>query len=541
MNHMTTLSDGRPYDPARARIVLAILAGMAMMVTYVETMVLPAFKQFYTFFDQTGGSFSNVTWILSAYLLVGVVVTPVFGKLGDLYGKKRMLLLAMSIYAIAVTLAGFTPNIGSALGLSRPNQLYLLIGVRGVQGVGMGMFPIGFAMIPEVFPPARVGQAQGIISAMFATGASLGLVGGGWVAQTFGWQLTYHTVIPAAVLLVLLAFFLLRESALHPDRSVDVPGAASLGFALAMAMMGITEGASWGWGNLSAVTYSGVPLGVPQFFLLAALGTLFFVLWEPRAKNPVVSFAALRQRNLLVANVNGVIVGMLMFIVFTSITILIEFPYGPGFGQSELTMGLLALPASASMLVLGPILGRAVSTYGPKPVMLVGFATMALGGFLFVQFNRSLLEMAVMPIPLMAGNVAVLIAMVNTIVLTADRREVGAQTGMNQTFRTLGSAIAPVLVATILASFTATYLIPNPYTGGVVPFNGYALEGFQVVFALTGALAVVGFLLTLALRNYRFHADGSRSGHANAPAPPGTGSPASPREAWRPTAPHPEE
>ncbi|HEV8049771.1 MAG TPA: MFS transporter, partial [Thermoplasmata archaeon] len=131
------LLDGRPYDPVYGRTLLGILAVMALMVTYVETMVLPAFKQFYVFFDQTGGNFSTIAWILSAYLLVGVVVTPIFGKLGDLYGKKRMLVLVMGVYAVAVTVAGFTPNIGAAFGVSRPDQIYVLIGVRAVQGVGM--------------------------------------------------------------------------------------------------------------------------------------------------------------------------------------------------------------------------------------------------------------------------------------------------------------------------------------------------------------------------------------------------------------------
>jgi len=97
---------GSEFDPRAARAVLLILAVMALMVTYVETMVLPAFKQFYTFFD--GAPYTTIAWILSAYLLVGTVATPIFGKLGDKYGKKRMLLIVMSIYAAAVSVAGFT-------------------------------------------------------------------------------------------------------------------------------------------------------------------------------------------------------------------------------------------------------------------------------------------------------------------------------------------------------------------------------------------------------------------------------------------------
>lgn len=519
-----TLMDGRPYDPRQARLVLGILAGMALMVTYVETMVLPAFSQFYTFFDQTGGSFANIAWILSAYLLVGVVVTPIFGKLGDLYGKKRMLLVAMTVYGIAVTLAGFTPNIGELLGIARPDQLYLLIAVRALQGTGMAMFPLGFAMIPEVFPARRVGQAQGVLSGMFAAGASLGLVGGGYLAQTFGWPATYHTVIPIAFGLLIAAFLLLKESPRTANPSLDLPGVAALGFGLATLMFAISEGSTWGWGKLDAVHFGSIPWGVPQFLLLALIGFSFFAVWEQRAAHPVVSFAALKPRNIWVSNVTGVVAGLLMFIVFTTMTVLIEFPFGPGFNQGELQTGLIALPWSLSMLAFGPFLGRAVAKLGPKPIMTLGFVLSAVGALTLVEFNRSLYDMALLPIFLMVGNVGVLIAMSNTIVLSAKRAELGIQTGMNQTFRNLGSAIAPVLVTTILGSYLATYYESATTPSGLtvqVSFRAYDLTGFQVVFALAAGLAVVGAVLSLAMRNFRYLADGTLAGAPQVKSAPG--------------------
>ncbi|HXQ94864.1 MAG TPA: MFS transporter [Thermoplasmata archaeon] len=522
------LFDGRPYDPVYGRTLLAILAVMALMVTYVETMVLPAFKQFYVFFDQTGGNFSTIAWILSAYLLVGVVVTPIFGKLGDLYGKKRMLVLVMSVYAVAVTVAGFTPNIGAAFGVSRPNQIYVLIAVRAIQGVGMAMFPLAFSMIPEVFPPRRVGQAQGIVAAMFAAGASGGLVGGGYLAQTYGWQATYHTVIPIAVTLVILSILFLRESSRHANPSIDFPGVATLGFGLATLMFGISEGSDWGWTNWTGGHIGSATFGVPEFFLLALIGFVLFVAWEPRAKNPVVNFTALRPRNIWVSNAAGVIAGLLMFLVFTAETVLIEFPYGPGFNQTELQMGLVALPSTISMLIFGPFLGRAVGSRGPKPVMALGFGISAIGATALVFVHGQLIDLAVLPILLLVGNVAVLISMTNAIVLTADRTELGMQTGMNQTFRNLGSAIAPVLVTSILGSFLVTYYVRTPI--GPVPFQGYGATGFEVVFAITAALSAAGFLFTLALRNFRYLADGSRHTGA-APAPTATAAVAEPAPA----------
>jgi MFS family permease len=514
----------RVFDRRYGRIVLGILAAMALMVTYVETMVLPAFSNFESFFRISDAS--TIAWILSSYLLVGVVVTPIFGKLGDVYGKKRMLLIAMGVYAVAVSIAGFTPNIGDAFGVARPNQIYLLIAVRALQGVGMAMFPLGFAMLPEVFPPAQVGQAQGVLSGMFAGGAALGLVGGGWIAQTYGWQVTYHTVIPLALVVFVLAAVLVRESKVRATRQIDYLGVTSLGVGLTFLMLGITEGAYWGWTNFSGGTVGGVTWGVPEFFLIAAAAFAFFLYWEPRAPNPVVSFESLRQRNIWVSNLNGVIVGMAMFLVFTILIILGEYP-SPGFGLQELNAGLVLVPAVIGMMTFGPLLGRMISRFGPKPAMILGFALILSGSVALLAFNRSTIEVAIDAIPLMVGNVAVLISMSNIIVLSVDPRTVGVHTGMNQTFRNLGSAIGPVLVTSILASYGYTIFLPNPNPPPLVfPFTNYHLAGYEIVFALTAAIGVVGAIVSLALRNYRFQADGTRSGEASAspePVPRGEG------------------
>jgi len=494
------------FNSRYAYTVLLILAGMAIMVTYVETMVLPAFGNFEQFFGVYDSS--TIAWILSAYLLVGVVVTPIFGKLGDLYGKKKILLIAMGIYAVAVTVAGFTPNIGQWAGLSRPNQIYVLIGVRAVQGIGMAMFPLGFAMLPEVFPANRVGQAQGLLSGMFATGAAAGLVGGGWIAQTYGWQLTYHTVIPIAILVFVLALVFVRESTIRLARKIDIPGVTSLGFGLTMLMLGITEGAYWGWTSLSAQSFGGIPWGVPQFFLLALVGFGVFLWWEPRAPSPVVQFSALKERNIAISNLNGVIVGMTMFLLFTVLIIFGEYP-SPGFGLSELDAALIFIPAVLSMMVTGPFLGRAISRYGPKPVMVFGFVLIFVGALGLIGFHATTVQIGALAIPIMVGNVAVLISMSNVIVLSVDPKTMGVQTGMNQTFRNLGSAIGPVLVTSILASYAFSQVLYPGYS-----FLNYHVAGYLIVFGVTAAIGLVGAVLSLGLRNFRFLADGTRSGQA---------------------------
>jgi len=502
---------GLPFDSRRANAVLWILTGMALMVMYVETMVIPSFGTFAQFFhlniQQSSGT---VAWILSAYLLVGTVAVPILGKLGDLYGKKKVLLAAMSVYAAAVTIAGFTPNLGTLLGIPLQNQIYLLIGARALQGVGMGMLPLAFAMIPEVFPAAQVGRSQGIISSMFAAGAAIGLTAGGWIATNLGWQFTFHTVVPVAVLLVVLAAYRVKESPLHPVRSVDLPGVTSLGFGLATLMLGVSEGASWGWTSFAAVSWGPLVWGTPEFFILAAIGFLAFVLWEPRAKNPIVRFASLKPRNIWVSNVSAVLTGFLMFLTFTSAVILAELPtMFNGLGVDGFTFGLMALPAALTMLVAGGALGTGVTRVGPKPISLLGYALSGLGAIGLVFWHSTTWELAAFMVPLLVGNVALMISMTNIIALSVDRRELGVQTGMNQTFRNLGTAIAPVLTTSILASFMAQYAIQvtTPFGPKTAYVSAFGIEGFLVIFGIMAALSVVGFLVTLLLRNYKFSPD----------------------------------
>ncbi|HUJ77435.1 MAG TPA: MFS transporter [Thermoplasmata archaeon] len=499
-----------PFDPRKAREVLAVLAGAALMVTYVETMVVPAVVRFQVFFDEP--PIATVAWILSAYLLVGVASTPIFAKLGDLYGKKRILLVVMSTYAVAVTLAGFTPDIGAAFGISRYNQIYLLIGVRALQGVGMAMFPLAFAMIGEVFPPNRVGVAQGIISAMFAGGATIGLVGGAWITQDFGWRTTYHTVIPFAILLVVLTAVVLTESRVRLAKRLDLPGATFLGLALATGLMGLSEGPYWGWADLSAVSLGGVPFGVPELFLVALVFSLAFLWWEPRIPNPVVDFARLKERNIWISNVVGLTAGAAMFLVFVANSFLIQVPV-VGLGDSVLDSGLLSVPTSLTMMALAPVVGRSLARIGPKPIVIAGSLLMAAGGGLLALLTTSTFDVAgtavpwivLTTIPVLSGVIFCFIAVTNMIVLSSRPEEMGIQNGMNATFRTLGQSLGPVVATTILSTFTAPVLL-GPGVAVTLP----TLDAFRYVYATAALVGVASAVLALALRNYRYHADGTR-------------------------------
>ncbi|MGA9043303.1 MAG: MFS transporter [Thermoplasmata archaeon] len=491
----------------RGTVILLLLAAAALMINYVETMLVPALPTLVTFFD--GVPYTTIAWVVSAYLLVGVSTTPLFAKLGDIYGKKRILVVVLSIYAVALSLTGFTPQIATFLGLSRFNAVYLLIALRGLQGVGLAMFPLAFAMVGEDLPPAEVAQAQGLIGAMFAIGAALGLFGGAWVIQNYGWQIAYHVVIPIAAAIVASAIWILPESRHRLKSRLDLPGAAFLGAALATFLLGLSQAPSWGWISLAAAHVGGVPLGVPQLFALSAALSVLFYLREKTAAEPMVRLERFRERNLAISYFAALLVGASLFLGFVGITILVETPI-VGLGRTVFEFGLLSLPTTMSLLVAAPFVGRAISRFGPKPVMMLASGASTIGFLLMLTFDHTYTEVMLAPIPAFVGLVAMIITITNTVVLASRKGETGIQTGMAEMFQDLGASIGPVVVATILASFTGVFGTGFVGPSGPVTVVLPTLTAFHWLFGVGALLSLTCGVLAFFLQNYTFSATGER-------------------------------
>jgi MFS family permease len=504
------LSSNPPLDNAarRGTIILVLLASAALMVNYVETMLVPALPTLVTFFD--GVPYTTIAWVVSAYLLVGVSTTPLFAKLGDIYGKKRMLVVVLGIYSVAVAITGFTPQIAAALGVSRFDAVYLLIAVRGLQGVGLAMFPLAFAMIGEELPAAKVAQAQGLIAAMFAIGAALGLFGGAWLIQSYGWQFAYHIVIPFAAVILALAIWALPESRHRLRVRLDFPGAALLGATLATFLVGLSQGPTWGWGQLAAVRLGGLPFGVPELFALSALLSVLFYVRERTAVDPMIHLERFRERNLAISYTAALLVGVSLFLGFVGLTILVETPI-VGLGRSIFAFGVLSLPTTMSMLVAAPFIGRAITRFGPKPVMMFGALLAAAGFLLLLVFDQTYTELLLAPIPTFVGLVAMIITVTNMVVLSSRRGETGIQTGMAEMFQDLGASIGPVLVATVLASFTGVFATGASGPNGPVTVVLPTSTAFHWIFGIGAVLSLTCGVMAGFLRNYTFAPSGERN------------------------------
>jgi MFS family permease len=183
--------------PTSAWITLAILGSSLLITMYGETMLLPAIPDIIRDFNI---SYNTSSWILTAYLIAGAVMTPIAGKLSDIYGRKKMVLIIMIIYIIGISVGGFSTNI------------YLLLVARLIQGIGISMFPIAFGIIRDKFPKEKLAVGIGIFSSMFAAGSVIGLAIGGSIIENIGWHATFFTIIPIAIGLWVIISRLIHDS-----------------------------------------------------------------------------------------------------------------------------------------------------------------------------------------------------------------------------------------------------------------------------------------------------------------------------------------
>ncbi|MGZ5539697.1 MAG: MFS transporter [Halobacteriota archaeon] len=454
--------------------ILVLLSLTAIMIMFTESMLIPALPTLQAEFNTTA---TWASWILSIYLVAGAVATPIFGKLGDTYGKKKLLVICMSLYTLGVIANGFAWNIQS------------LLVFRALQGLGMGMFPLAWGLIRDEFPPEKVAMSTGIISAMFGVGAAIGLVVGAWICENFGWRMTYHAVIPLAVGVTLLAFYKLQESPIRNPSKVDVIGATTFSVAILTFLVAMTEGERWGWTSLNT-------LG------LIAVSLVFIVLFglvEWRVRDPMIDLGVLSKRNILFTNISAFVVGMGMFMMFQSITYLARMPPPVGFGSSIFEAGLLQVPGSILLLAAGPLAGRLVSKRGAKLPVVLGSIVLSISFYFIYVFHYTQAQVVFGLIFMSVGMGLVMVSMINIVIQSVSQFETGIATAMNSIFRTIGGVIGPTIAGVLLARYVSPLVIQTargPVMGPLLP-NATA---FNYIFLTALGVSIVGVLVTLLIK-----------------------------------------
>ena len=445
-------------------LTLAVLTLAGTAFAFQQTMVFPALP---TFQDEFGASTAWTTWVLTAFLVSAAVTTPILGKLGDQYGKERMLLVSLGIFLLGC--------VGAAAAWNLPS----LIGFRALSGAGGALFPLSFAIIRDEFPPARVGVGIGLLSAVFGVGGGFGIVLSGVIVDHLSWRLLFVLgSIPVAASLLLVHRFV-PESPIRTPSRVDVPGALLLSGALITFMLALTEGEHLGW--LSA-----------PILALAALSALLFAVWglvESRSPAPMVDLRMLAHRPVLLTNVTTMISGFALFTCFVLVPAFVESPSGQGygFGASATQAGLYLLPSSLAMLFSGPAAGLLGRRYGPKWPLAVGMAIVACAALLLSQAHDEPWQVVLASALLGVGVGAAFAAMVSLIAENVDAREMGIATGMNTVVRMVGSVVGGQVGAALLTAHTiGSTSVP-------------AEAAFTWAFGLSAVAALVAAALALSI------------------------------------------
>jgi EmrB/QacA subfamily drug resistance transporter len=449
--------------PANVTVIMATLLLAGLSFALLQTMVAPALPAIAGAYD---ASTSAATWVLTGFLVSASVCTPIVGKLGDLYGKGRVLFIVLLVFAAGSVVAFLAESIE------------VLIAARLLQGVAGGVFPLSFGIIRDTFPPAKVPLGIGIISATFGIGGGIGLVASGLVVDNA--DISWLFVV--GLLAVPAAFVALRAIPPSPTRErtrIDWFGAAVLSTGLAALLIGVSRANAWGWtsGRVLALMVGGV-------LVLAA-----WVVLELRVREPLVEIRVLQDRTVLLTNVAALLVGFAMFSSFLLVPLFVQAPErtGYGFGASVTQAGLYMAPSAAVMLFAGPLAGALGGRFGSRLTLIAG-CVFACVSFVFLALEHDAGWHIVVASMLIGVGIAFAFSsMANLIVESVPQRDVGIATGINTIMRTVGGGFGATIAAAIVTSHTIGQTPIPAESGFIVTFIVAAGVGF---LALLAALAI---------------------------------------------------
>jgi EmrB/QacA subfamily drug resistance transporter len=413
------------------------MAGTAFALQ--QTLVVPALPTLQRELDTTT---SWVTWVLTVFLLTASVSTPLLGKLGDQYGKERMLVVSLSVFLVGCIGAAFAPNI------------WTLIAFRALSGAGGAIFPLSFGIIRDEFPPEKVKVGIGLLSAVFGVGGGLGVVISGVIVDHASWRWLFIVgAIPVAASIVLTHRFVPESPVKTPSR-LDVPGALLLSAGLIALLVGLTEGESWGWTSTRIV----------GLFAAAVVLLWAWLAVELRVPEPMVDVAMLMQRPVLLTNVTTLISGFAMLASYVLVPNFVQMPgdlpdelarlVDYGFGASATEAGLYLLPSSIVMLFAGPAAGLLGRRYGSKWPLALGMALISAGAVVLAEWHSAPWQIVVAMIALGTGVAFGFAAMAALITESVRPTETGIATGMNTVMRTLGGVVGGQVGAALLTART---------------------------------------------------------------------------------------
>jgi EmrB/QacA subfamily drug resistance transporter len=412
-----------------------------------------------------GTTTTGVTWVLTVYLLTASIATPILGRLGDMFGKERVLVGVLVGFGIGSLVAALSHTIG------------LLIAGRAIQGCAGAVFPLAFGIIRDEFPPRLVAQGIGLISATFGIGGGVGLVLAGVVVDHLSYEWIFWIALIVTAVAIVCTLLFVPESPVKVPAKIDWVGAALMSLGLASLLLGISQGPTWGWTSA----------GVLGLFVTASVALLVWARYELRVPEPLVDMRMLRRRPVWTTNLATAFIGFGMFGSFILIPQFVQAPphAGYGFNATVTEAGLILLPSTAVMLFAGPFAGWLGGRFGSRLPMLLGCLLAAAAFGLIAVAHDHKWQLYIGTALMGAGIGFAFAAMANLIVEAVDPTETGVATGMNTIMRTVGGALGGTISATIV---TAHYI-----AGTTIAKE----SGYTAAFALSAVVLLLAFCVTL--------------------------------------------
>ena len=447
-------------EPRRTSVnaSFAVLATGVMAYALLQSLVIPVLP---TISHDLHTSQSTVTWVLTAYLLSASVFTPIVGRLGDMWGKERMLVATLAALAVGCVLSAVATSIG------------LMIAGRVIQGAGGGLMPLSFGIIRDEFPQERVAGAVGTLAALTAVGGGAGIVVAGPLVDA----LSYHWLfwIPTIVLVAatVATHLLVPESPVRVRGRVNWLAALLLSAWLLTLLLAVSEGPTWGW---SSATVIGL---LASAVVLAAA----WIVLEHRSTAPLIDMHMMRLRVVWTNNLVALLIGVGMYATFAFLPQFLQTPpsAGYGFGASITESGLLLLPSNIVTFLVGLTTGRLTMRYGGKRVLLAGTAIGFVPFLILLTMNDSRAAIVVAMMIMGIGFGGTFAAMSSLVVQGVRIDQTGVASGMNANIRTIGGSIGAAVMSSIVT--------------GTVASNGYPTKaGYTHGFAFltVATLAAVG-------------------------------------------------
>ncbi|MEU1018948.1 MFS transporter [Streptomyces sp. NPDC005900] len=456
--------------PRGTRGVVPVLAFSGIVVAVMQTLLVPVIKDLPALLDTAP---SNATWVMTATLLAGAVATPIMGRLGDLFGKRRMLLASLAVMVVGSLVCGVTDDL-----------LVMIVG-RALQGFAMGAIPLGIGLMRDQLPREKLGSAMALMSSSIGVGGGLALPLAALTAQHADWHALFFGAAGLGVLAMLLTVVFVPESPMRAEGTFDVLGAIGLSAGLVLFLLPITKGSDWGW-------TSGTTLGL---FAAAAVVLLLWGVMELRVTAPLVDLRTTARRSVLFTNLASIMVGVAFYAVSLVLPQLLQLPAatGYGLGQSMVVAGLCVMPLGLTMMFTAPLYARLSARYGPKTTLILGMLIIAVGYGAGLGLMSAAWQTIVIAVVLGAGIGLAYSSLPALIIGSVDPSETGAANGLNTLMRSIGTSVSSAVIGMVLAN-TADHV------GGVaVP----TMHGFRVSFLIATGAVVIGLLFALLLPSAR--------------------------------------